>query len=108
MRSVISFGQKLRRKVAQTLLSVRAVGGTAKIHVRVHKSMAAFLAQARCVVLEKFYFISALGALDFKDSPRLPVTAVLSRAFHGVLSISHSQGGASIAPSITLPLRSFT
>jgi hypothetical protein len=86
LQEVISLGQELWRKVAQTLLGIRAVGSASKIHFGIHKSMTAFFAQACCVVLEKFHFIAALGALDFKDRPRLPVTAILSGTFHVVLS----------------------
>lgn len=46
-QQIVSFGQKFRREVAEALLSIWAIGGTAKIHLRVHKSMAALLATAR-------------------------------------------------------------
>jgi hypothetical protein len=43
----------------------------------------AFLAPAGRIILEELHFVSAFGAFGLKDGTRLPITAVLSWAFHG-------------------------
>jgi hypothetical protein len=49
--------------------------------------VAAVLAFAHGIVFEKLNGFSAFRALGFKYCPWFPVSAVLSRAFHGFTSI---------------------
>jgi len=44
--------------------------------------MAAVLAPARCVVLKELNFMATFGTIGLKYGSWLPVTGVLSRAFH--------------------------
>jgi hypothetical protein len=76
---------KFRRKVAYTLLGILTIRGATKIHTGVQKAVTAFLTSTGGVILKKFHINSALGAFGLKDGPRLPITAILSRAFHGYL-----------------------
>jgi hypothetical protein len=65
------------------LLRILAVRGTTKIHIGIQKAVTAFFAVAGGIILKELHFMPALGALGFKNGSRLPITAVLSRAFHG-------------------------
>ena len=83
LEQVLFLGQKLRRQIADTLLRILAVGGTAKIHLRIDETVSAIAALARRIVFEKLHCVITLGALDFKNCTRLPVLRVLSGTFHG-------------------------
>jgi hypothetical protein len=83
LEEILLLSEQFWWKVSDTLLGILTIGGTPKIQAGVQKTVAAFLADAGGVVLKKLDFIPALGAFGFKDRPWFPISAVLSRAFHG-------------------------
>jgi hypothetical protein len=83
---IIPFGEKFFRQRADALLGEFTVGRAPEIHLRVCDPMAAAGALSGGVVLEKFNQIPALRTFAFKYGAGLPVSAVLSWTFHGVVS----------------------
>jgi hypothetical protein len=86
LEEVLFLGNQLGRKIADALIRVPAVRGTTKIHFGIEKSVTTFFAQTRGVIFKKLYHSPTFGAFGLKDGPRLPIAAVLSRAFHGISS----------------------
>jgi hypothetical protein len=82
LEQIFFLRNQFRRQVSDTLFGIRTIGRTAKIHIRIHKAMAAFVAFAAGVVLKKLNGVAALRTLGFKNCPRFPVKRILSRTFH--------------------------
>jgi hypothetical protein len=73
-------------KVPNALLGIGTVGGTAKVHTGVQKTVAALLASTGSIIFKKLYLITTVRAFYLIDGSWLPVATVLSRAFHCVVS----------------------
>jgi hypothetical protein len=83
LQEILFLGKEFGRNVPNALFGILTIRCTAKIQAGVKKTVAAFGAFAGWIVLKELHLISAFGAFDFENSPRLPVLAVLSRTFHG-------------------------
>jgi hypothetical protein len=82
-QKIVSLGQKLWREISKALLSKLAIGGAAKIHLRIYELVPAVLAFPSGLVLEEFHTVATIGAFSLKNGPSLPVAGILSWAFHG-------------------------
>jgi hypothetical protein len=82
LKQLFLLGEQLRRQFPETLFSEFAVSRAAKVHFGIDQLMPAFFAAPGGLILKKFYRIVANGAANFIDGSRLPIAAVLSRAFH--------------------------
>jgi hypothetical protein len=87
LEQVVAFGEKLFRQRADALLCELAIGRAPEIHFRVCQTMAATPALSGGIILKKFYHIPALRAFAFKNGAWLPVSTVLSWAFHLIVSL---------------------
>jgi hypothetical protein len=85
-KQVFFLGQQLIGHGPQALFGKLAVSRAAKIHFGIDEPVTTAAALAGGVIFEKFDRLIALGALDFKYGPRLPVFGILSRAFHDAAS----------------------
>jgi hypothetical protein len=82
LEQILLLGDEFRRKIPDALFRIFAIGCAAEIQLRIHEAMPALGASSSGVILEKLHLASAFRAFGLKNSPRLPVPAVLSRAFH--------------------------
>jgi hypothetical protein len=86
LHQILLLGYSFGRQSSDAFLGKLAVGRTTKIHFGIGEPVAAFFAFAGRVVLEKFYYMAALGAFFVKNGPRFPVSTVLSGTLHNLPS----------------------
>ena len=82
LEKIVTFRKQFRSQISQALFGKLTVTGTTEIHSWINNFVLAATALSGRFILEELHFIPAMGTINIKNVPWLPISRILTGAFH--------------------------